>query len=269
MTEEANTQWIRELYHQVKGSAAKRKIAFSLTQDDLSALVNRSGLCCELTGIPFDLRVPRAALGLKHFKRPWFPSVDRIDSSKGYQRSNVRLVCVAVNYAVGSFGDEIFLRILDAGRTDRRSILQARYRQLDTELKNRQECLMQDTVAESALPRWLGIKSDLIPKARQLGTGPPHRTVTSRGHLVRQYKIADVIEWLIEQKVDHRFLIPVEHDLLLDHEERMVLWMRQLEQRVGQLEKENRRLRHITENAPTGHDTVEKLQKESSLIRYS
>lgn len=47
---------------------------------------------CELTGLPFDLDTSE-----QWDKHPSAPSLDRIDSSKGYTLDNVQVVCYAIN----------------------------------------------------------------------------------------------------------------------------------------------------------------------------
>jgi hypothetical protein len=44
-------------------------------------------------------------------RHPFGPSIDRISSKEGYDPSNVRLVCAAVNFGLGEWGDEVFLPI--------------------------------------------------------------------------------------------------------------------------------------------------------------
>ena len=39
-------------------------------------------------------------------ENPWAPSIDRIDNSKGYEAGNVRMVCVAANFAMNAWGEE-------------------------------------------------------------------------------------------------------------------------------------------------------------------
>jgi hypothetical protein len=51
---------------------------------------------CELTGTPFDFSGRKG--------NPYAPSLDRIDSSKGYTRDNVRLVCFGLNAAMNVWG---------------------------------------------------------------------------------------------------------------------------------------------------------------------
>ena len=59
---------------------------------------------CEVTNIPFEIKVGS----------PWMPSIDRIDSSKGYTKENSRLVVWAFNRARGTFSDDVMLRLARA-----------------------------------------------------------------------------------------------------------------------------------------------------------
>lgn len=61
---------------------------------------------CALTGHPFVDHIDGPIK--KGLMRPFYPSIDRIDSKKGYTEDNVRLVCVATNIALGEWGDRIF-----------------------------------------------------------------------------------------------------------------------------------------------------------------
>lgn len=51
---------------------------------------------CELTGSPFDLSSKRG---------PLVPSIDRIDSSKGYTADNCRVIVLALNVAFSDWGE--------------------------------------------------------------------------------------------------------------------------------------------------------------------
>ena len=42
-------------------------------------------------------------------KHPFAPSLDRISSQGGYTADNVRLVCIAVNFGMGQWGEELYL----------------------------------------------------------------------------------------------------------------------------------------------------------------
>ncbi len=104
-TEEWN--WIPALYRKTKNGARHRGIPFDLTLEEFERIAARANGECELTALPwcFDDR-PGS------FKRPFIPSIDRIDSKKGYTFSNVRLVCAAVNLARHQWDDGVFELII-------------------------------------------------------------------------------------------------------------------------------------------------------------
>ena len=64
---------------------------------------------CELTGLPFDFTPSKNS-----FRNLYSPSLDRIDSNKGYTKNNVRSVLSSVNCALGEYTDEEMLPILEA-----------------------------------------------------------------------------------------------------------------------------------------------------------
>lgn len=47
-------------------------------------------------------------------RHPFAPSLDRIDSSKGYTLSNTRLVCVASNFCMNQWGDGVIHELVQA-----------------------------------------------------------------------------------------------------------------------------------------------------------
>lgn len=94
------------LFARVKKNAKARGIEHALTKEDLDAMFQRSNGCCELTGIEFDYRLIPG-----HRMRAWIPSVDRIDSSKGYVQNNCRLICACVNSALNEFGETLLIEI--------------------------------------------------------------------------------------------------------------------------------------------------------------
>lgn len=99
-----------ELYRAAKRRAKEKKIPFSLTTDLINELWNKQNNRCALTNIEFQISQERT--GGK--ARPFAPSIDRIYCSKGYTPDNVRLVCVAVNYALNEFGEKVFEQICQA-----------------------------------------------------------------------------------------------------------------------------------------------------------
>lgn len=106
---------LKDLIVNARKNAKARALEITITLDDIKVLAELSQGRCMLTGIPFehgadeDLRQSPTRR-----KRVWAPSIDRIDSSKGYVPGNVRLVCMAVNVALQEFGDTVLLRIAKA-----------------------------------------------------------------------------------------------------------------------------------------------------------
>jgi hypothetical protein len=60
---------------------------------------------CELTGLRFS--TDRADVA----NRPYAHSIDRIDSTLGYTRSNVRIVCAGINVAMMHWGEALFAKL--------------------------------------------------------------------------------------------------------------------------------------------------------------
>jgi hypothetical protein len=62
---------------------------------------------CVLSGVPFRLDV----LGHGAAPRPYAPSIDRRDATRGYTKDNIRIICWASNCLLGTWGDEPALEI--------------------------------------------------------------------------------------------------------------------------------------------------------------
>lgn len=60
----------------------------------------RAGVC-EVTGIFFDLDAKQSETA--HAKNPWVPSLDRIDNSKPYMKSNAQVVVYMYNMCKSEF----------------------------------------------------------------------------------------------------------------------------------------------------------------------
>ena len=96
----------RTLYDGAKNRAKKDKLNFNLTVEHIINLMSLG--VCQLTGIPFSYE-------LHSFRQnPKSPSLDKIDSSKGYTIENVRVVLWLVNAALQECSDLEALPILEA-----------------------------------------------------------------------------------------------------------------------------------------------------------
>jgi hypothetical protein len=97
------------IFTNVKFHAKRRSrdLDFSLTRDLLFLLFELQEWKCKQTGIPLDLTTGKG-------KRPFGPAVDRIDNEKGYQISNIQIVCNVYNYAKNEFTDGDVMKFAEA-----------------------------------------------------------------------------------------------------------------------------------------------------------
>ena len=91
------------LYDRARKSGIAYKLGCDITAEDVAAMLKP--MRCSVTGL--ELSLDWEGPGRRN---PWAPSLDRIDSSKGYVRGNVRMVCVIFNIAKGDWTDEIVKR---------------------------------------------------------------------------------------------------------------------------------------------------------------
>ena len=84
--------YVRQKLWQQKSAAKKRGLVWELDIDATIAKILRQGHC-KLSGVKFVYK------GGKDGKRNLYaPSIDRIDSRKGYVPGNIMFVCWGVNY---------------------------------------------------------------------------------------------------------------------------------------------------------------------------
>lgn len=89
-----------------RSGAKKRNLEHSIVFDDVKEMFEKQEMRCCLTGFEFDMNPWKG--------NPYGPSIDRIDSSKGYIKGNIRLVCFAVNIGLSNFGTETYIEICKA-----------------------------------------------------------------------------------------------------------------------------------------------------------
>jgi hypothetical protein len=80
------------------------------TGDDLMATWERCEGRCAVSGMAFS----EAVVGTGRAQRPYAPSLDRIDRSRGYEPDNVRLVSAVANFAMNAWGLEPVLAMARA-----------------------------------------------------------------------------------------------------------------------------------------------------------
>lgn len=87
----------RRSYNKFQKSANSRQIEWSLTFEEFESIFNGF---CSLTGWPIDIGFADSTA-----------SLDRIDSSKGYEPENVRWVHKMVNMCKNKYSDELFIKM--------------------------------------------------------------------------------------------------------------------------------------------------------------
>ena len=102
--------WARQMTPRAAWRNLKRWQGEAFGEDDIRALWDACGGRCMLSGIEF--RTTQVGSGAA--RRPYAPSLDRIDATLPYSRANCRIVLQAVNFALNSFGDDVFLEVARA-----------------------------------------------------------------------------------------------------------------------------------------------------------
>lgn len=109
---------LRELAHKMVRSArhraVRRKIPCAITVGDVIELLRSQGMKCAVSGLPLDsaYNVERV-----HARNMYGPSIDRIKNKLGYERTNIRIVISAVNYAINEWGIDEYIKICRAVAT--------------------------------------------------------------------------------------------------------------------------------------------------------
>jgi hypothetical protein len=98
-----------------RANAKARNLAHSLTIEELRTLAVASKGRCQLSGIAFEYGVAKEMkAATTRRKRPWAPSIDRVNGKLGYELSNVRLICAVINIARQEFSDEVLFKMAHA-----------------------------------------------------------------------------------------------------------------------------------------------------------
>ena len=116
MTRDDIAAYARRLLLRAKfRTATRRPISCSLTHDDVLALLEAGGWRCAVTGTPFTLQKIGGRV-------PFAPSLDRIDCSLGYEPGNCRVVCMATNLAMNTWGEPALLILFNNWSKTRKTL---------------------------------------------------------------------------------------------------------------------------------------------------
>ena len=90
--------------HSKNNCVRGRTLEFAITIDDVIALYEKQKGLCAYSGVKMTYTLGR-------FKYPYNASIDRKDSSKGYIKENIQLVCGIVNTMKWDFSEDMFLEM--------------------------------------------------------------------------------------------------------------------------------------------------------------
>jgi hypothetical protein len=96
-------RWARILVGRARGRTRDEP----LTDADLVMIWERSEGRCAVSGLEFS----NTAVGMGRARHPFMPSLDQIEPGKGYTADNVRLVCVAANFAMNAWGLNTLIQV--------------------------------------------------------------------------------------------------------------------------------------------------------------
>jgi hypothetical protein len=91
--------------HEKKG----RKMSFNLTPQYIQSKFDACEGKCAITKLPFSME-----LGTKGNRNPFRPSVDRINSKKGYVKGNIQIILAIVNTMKMDYTDDILHPVIKA-----------------------------------------------------------------------------------------------------------------------------------------------------------
>ncbi|NDC09945.1 MAG: hypothetical protein EBZ75_11515 [Oxalobacteraceae bacterium] len=97
--------WLGYLVTKAKSRAKTKGIAFALDETWIAGALKRP--YCAVSNLEFDLTHDR-----RWHIHPLSPSLDRIDSTKGYTPDNVRVVCSWVNTAKSDLSEAHFRKMI-------------------------------------------------------------------------------------------------------------------------------------------------------------
>ncbi len=122
---------LRKVLNRARGRARVRTLDFDVDMAHLLSLWREQKGRCAVSGLSFT----EEWKGESFVKTPFGPSLDRIDSSKGYMQENVRLVCMAANFALNQWGDDILRRLAHGVVDTERKVHQAWFREQRRKLR--------------------------------------------------------------------------------------------------------------------------------------
>jgi len=97
------TRRVQRLMNSRKSTAISVGMDYDLNINSMMRVLINQGNKCAVTGIVFDYNFSD-----EYRSAPFGPSIDRIDSNKGYTITNVRFVCFIVNLGKNQYPQSVF-----------------------------------------------------------------------------------------------------------------------------------------------------------------
>lgn len=97
----------KKLLNAARKRAIKKKLEFSLDIHDILPQLEIG--TCQLTGLSFQFEQTN-----KFHKHPFSPSIDRINSKKGYTKDNIRIILSSLNIALSEYGEDHLIMLVKA-----------------------------------------------------------------------------------------------------------------------------------------------------------
>ena len=171
---------LKAILRRTRGSARERNLAMDIAIELLRSLWEEQQGHCAVSGLAFTDETHKAAF----VKTPFAPSLDRIDSSRGYLKGNVRLVCMAANFALNQWGDDILRRLAHGVVETERQAHKTWFRDQRRKLRKAEKAAETLTGKEQAQQQRIiaGLKRSITMGPARLGGAAlkAHRTIRKR-----------------------------------------------------------------------------------------
>lgn len=173
-------EFLPKLLRQTEARAKRAGIAFRLTRTDLIAMWVHAQGKCELTGVSFSGYRPPSGE-----KRPFMPSVDRVNPAADYTPGNCRLVCVIANVMKWDWDERtccLFIRMVREAAT----------------IPNAAAPAWNDPewYSEGGVEARFQLPCGTLRTASKSGDGPACREILRGASLPRRvYRLSDVAWW--------------------------------------------------------------------------
>jgi len=202
MTALSKEKWCGTIFRQSKRRAVKHSLDFNIELNYLYKIWEKQDGRCALTDMAFSLKDVDSSK-----RRPFIPSLDRIDRKKGYTKGNVRIVTVAVNMALFTWGDSVFdeVAMLRVSKLNSASKVRSVIHQPKVENIPREDKLMSRGFCES----FFGLKGGWFNGREKLGLDiPPAFSKENRGggNIWYKYKKDDVDDFLRKHPETRKFV---------------------------------------------------------------